>query len=105
MAAKTDGIISDSDIQKNLERHNLALSTIGSIVTRTAAGCTGTGTHGSGSGSDTSISARSERSAEISIAAHGAWSTTISTSAFLYPNSLIRPCARTREYRAADRVY
>ncbi len=37
-----------SDIQKALEEQNLVLDNIGSIVTQTAAGYTGTGTHGSG---------------------------------------------------------
>ena len=37
-----------SDIQKALEEQNLTLDNIGSIVTQTAAGYTGTGTHGSG---------------------------------------------------------
>ena len=37
-----------SDIQEALEGQNLALDNIGSIVTQTAAGYTGTGTHGSG---------------------------------------------------------
>lgn len=37
-----------SEIQKALTEHHLALDNIGSIVTQTAAGYTGTGTHGSG---------------------------------------------------------
>ena len=37
-----------SDIQNALEEQNLTLDNIGSIVTQTAAGYTGTGTHGSG---------------------------------------------------------
>ncbi|MGD8984519.1 MAG: D-arabinono-1,4-lactone oxidase [Desulfobacteraceae bacterium] len=37
-----------SDIQRVLAEHHLALDNIGSIVTQTAAGYTGTGTHGSG---------------------------------------------------------
>ena len=37
-----------SDIQKALDDQNLTLDNIGSIVTQTAAGYTGTGTHGSG---------------------------------------------------------
>lgn len=37
-----------SDIQRTLAEHHLALDNIGSIVTQTAAGYTGTGTHGSG---------------------------------------------------------
>lgn len=37
-----------SNIQEALERQDLALDNIGSIVTQTAAGYTGTGTHGSG---------------------------------------------------------
>jgi FAD/FMN-containing dehydrogenase len=37
-----------SDIQRTLAEHRLALDNIGSIVTQTAAGYTGTGTHGSG---------------------------------------------------------
>jgi L-gulonolactone oxidase len=37
-----------SDIQRALAEHHLVLDNIGSIVTQTAAGYTGTGTHGSG---------------------------------------------------------
>jgi L-gulonolactone oxidase len=37
-----------SDIQRTLAEHHLTLDNIGSIVTQTAAGYTGTGTHGSG---------------------------------------------------------
>jgi len=37
-----------SDIQRTLTEHRLALDNIGSILTQTAAGYTGTGTHGSG---------------------------------------------------------
>lgn len=37
-----------SDIQNELRKHHLTLDNIGSIVTQTAGGYTGTGTHGSG---------------------------------------------------------
>lgn len=46
--ARVQGGAVMSDIQRALAEHHLALDNIGSIVTQTAGGYTGTGTHGSG---------------------------------------------------------
>jgi len=48
MKVRVQGGAAMSDIQKALEEQSLVLDNIGSIVTQTAAGYTGTGTHGSG---------------------------------------------------------